>query len=58
MGLCTTRLPGTLFDGMTRHIEEAYRWVEDFADKCFRQTIRDRDQPWSDYGERPKKDDG
>lgn len=26
MGLRTTQLPGTLFDGMTRHTEEAYRW--------------------------------
>ena len=25
MGLRTTRLLGTLFDGMTRHTEEAYR---------------------------------
>ena len=52
MGLRTTQLLGTLFDGMTRHTEEAYRWVEDFADKGFRQTIRDRDHPWGDYGEK------
>ena len=58
MGLRTTQLLGTLFDGMTRHTEEAYRWVEDFADKGFRQTIRDRDRPWGDYGERPKEDGG
>ena len=58
MGLRTTQLLGTLFDGMTRHTEEAYRWVEDFADKGFRQTIRDRDRPWRDYGERPKEEDG
>ena len=56
MGLRTTQLLGTLFDGMTRHTEEAYRWVEDFADKGFRQTIRDRDRPWGDYGERQKLD--
>ena len=51
MGLRTTQLLGTLFDGMTRHTEEAYRWVEEFGEKGFRQTIRDRDRPWGDYGE-------
>jgi enoyl-CoA hydratase len=53
MGLRTTQLLGTLFDGATRHTEEAYRWVESFQDKGFRQTIRDRDAPWQDYGEKP-----
>ena len=53
MGLRTTQLLGTLFDGVTRHTEEAYRWVESFADKGFREVIRERDRPWRDYGERP-----
>ena len=52
MGLRATQLLGTLFDGMTRHTEEAYRWVEEFGEKGFRETIRDRDRPWGDYGER------
>ena len=53
MGLRTTQLLGTLFDGVTRHTEEAYRWAESFADKGFRQVIRERDAPWQDYGEKP-----
>lgn len=53
MGLRTTQLLGTLFDGATRHTEEAYRWVESFQEQGFRQTIRDRDAPWQDYGEKP-----
>ncbi len=53
MGLGTTQLLGTLFDGITRHTEEAYRWTEDFRTKGFRETIRERDRPWQDYGERP-----
>ena len=53
MGLRTTQLIGTLFDGITRHTEEAYRWAESFADKGFREVIRERDAPWQDYGERP-----
>ena len=53
MGLRTTQLIGTLFDGITRHTEEAYRWAESFADKGFREVIRERDAPWQNYGERP-----
>lgn len=51
MGLRTTQLLGTFFDGMTRHTEEAYRWVESFSEKGFREVIRERDRPWGDYGE-------
>lgn len=54
MGLRTSQLLGTLFDGMTRHTEEAYRWVESFEEKGFRQVIRERDAPWGDYGEKPE----
>jgi len=54
MGLRTTQLLGTLFDGMTRHTEEARRWVEDFSQLGFRETIRRRDAPFGDYGESPK----
>ena len=52
MGLRTTQLLGTLFDGVTRHTEEAYRWAESFSEKGFRQVIRERDAPWQDYGEK------
>jgi enoyl-CoA hydratase len=54
MGLRTTQLLGTLFDGITRHTEEAYRWAESFSEKGFREVIRERDAPWGDYGERKK----
>ncbi len=52
MGLRTTQMLGTFFDGVTRHTEEAYRWAESFDEKGFRQVIRERDAPWQDYGER------
>jgi enoyl-CoA hydratase len=54
MGLRTTQLLGTLFDGVTRHTEEAYRWAESFEEKGFREVIRERDDPWEDYGSRPR----
>ena len=50
MGLRTTQMLGTFFDGVTRHTEEAYRWVEGFEEKGFREVIRERDRPWQDYG--------
>ncbi len=55
MGLRTTQLLGTFFDGVTRHTEEAYRWAESFREKGFREVIRERDAPWGDYGERKKR---
>lgn len=54
MGLRTSQMLGTFFDGVTRHTEEAYRWVESFEEKGFREVIRERDEPWQDYGERPR----
>jgi hypothetical protein len=42
---------------MTRYTEEAKQWVEPFADKGFREVIREQDKPWQDYGEKPQEDD-
>ena len=56
MGLRTTQMMGTFFDGMTRHTEEAYQWVESFKDKGFREVIRERDGPWQDYGEKKESE--
>jgi enoyl-CoA hydratase len=58
MGLRTTQLLGTFFDGVTRHTEEALRWRESFGEVGFRETIRRRDAPFEDYGERPRPPDG
>ena len=54
MGLRTTQMLGTFFDGVTRHTEEALRWQESFKEVGFRETIRRRDGPFGDYGERPR----
>ena len=54
MGLRTTQMLGTFFDGVTRHTEEAYRWAESFREKGFREVIRERDAPFGDYGERKR----
>ncbi len=54
MGLRTTQMFGTFFDGVTRHTEEALRWRESFSEVGFRETITRRDGPFSDYGERQR----
>jgi len=56
MGLRTTQLLGTFFDGVTRHTEEAYQWVKSFEEKGFRDVIAERDAPFGDYGARPRKE--
>lgn len=53
MGLRSSQLVGTVFDGIARHTEEARQWVESFHSKGFRQVIAERDLPHQDYGARP-----
>jgi enoyl-CoA hydratase len=52
MGLRTTQMFGTFFDGMTRNTQEAIDWRDSFSTLGFRETIRRRDGPFGDYGER------
>ena len=51
MGLRTTQMLGTFFDGMARHTEEALRWTEDAAERGLREVVAERDGPWQDYGQ-------
>lgn len=53
MGLRTTQVLGTFFDGIARHTEEALQWAEDVNQRGLRDVIADRDQPWQDYGQQP-----
>jgi len=54
MGLRTSQMMGTFFDGVTRHTEEALLWAEDLEERGVRDVLVDRDRPWQDYGQRPK----
>ena len=54
MGLRTSQMLGTFFDGVTRHTEEALQWGEDLRERGVRDVVADRDRPWQDYGQRPK----
>ncbi len=55
MGLRTTQLVGTLFDGAARHTPEGVEWLELAKREGFREAVRRRDAPFGDYGEERKK---
>jgi enoyl-CoA hydratase len=52
MGLAASRRLGTLFDGVARHTQEGLDFVERAEDVGFRQAVRERDDPFGDYGSR------
>ena len=52
MGLRTTQVLGTVFDGIARHTPEGIAWRDMAMKEGFREAVRRRDAPWEDYGER------
>lgn len=54
MGLRTSQMLGTFFDGVTRHTEEALQWAEDIERRGLKAVVADRDGPWQDYSQRPR----
>ncbi len=54
MGLATSRVLGTLFDGIARHTQEGIDWIALAREKGFRQAVRERDDPFGDYGSGPR----
>lgn len=52
-----SRRLGTIFDGVARHTQEGLDWVERAMEVGFREAVRERDNPFGDYGSR-KGDDG
>jgi len=49
-GLHSTQMLGTVFDGMTRHTPEGYDFQQRAADVGFKQAVRERDEPFGDFG--------
>ena len=49
-GLHTTQILGTVFDGITRHSKEGYAFQQRAAEVGFKQAVRERDEPFGDYG--------
>jgi enoyl-CoA hydratase len=54
MGLASSRTLGTLFDGIARHTQEGLDFVARAGEAGFRQAVRQRDDPFGDYGSGPK----
>ena len=51
MGLRSTQLIGTFFDGIARHTPEGVAWRDLAMKEGFREAVRRRDAPFGDYGE-------
>jgi enoyl-CoA hydratase len=48
--LHSTQVLGTVFDGITRHTREGYAFRERAQEVGFREAVRERDEPFGDYG--------
>ncbi len=55
MGMASTRTLGVLFDGIARHTQEGLDFVERASEAGFRQAVRERDDPFGDYGSRERR---
>jgi enoyl-CoA hydratase len=49
-GLAATQVIGTLLDGSARHTREGYAFQALAAREGFREAVRQRDEPFGDYG--------
>lgn len=49
-GLHTTQILGTVFDGITRHTKEGYAFQQRSMEAGFKQAVRERDEPFGDFG--------
>ena len=49
-GLHASQLLGTLFDGVARHTAEGYAFQRRAAEVGFKQAVRERDEPFGDFG--------
>src|SRR3954453_20596100 len=54
MGISSTRTLGTFLDGVARHTQEGQDFVARSAEVGIRQAVRERDDPFGDYGSRPR----
>ena len=54
MGLTSSRTLGSLFDGIARHTQEGLDFVARAQEIGIREAVRERDDPFKDYGSRPR----
>lgn len=51
----TSRLLGFIFDGVARHTQEGLDFVARAEEIGWREAVRERDEPFGDYGSRPRR---
>ena len=49
-GLQATQALGTVFDGIARHTPEGFAFQQRAAEKGFKEAVRERDEPFGDFG--------
>jgi enoyl-CoA hydratase len=49
-GLLQSQALSTLMDGIARHTPEGYAWQRRAAEAGFKQAVRERDEPFGDFG--------
>jgi enoyl-CoA hydratase len=49
-GLAASQMLGTFFDGITRHTIEGHEFVRRAAESGFKEAVRERDEPFGDFG--------
>jgi enoyl-CoA hydratase len=49
-GLHAGQMLGTFFDGIARHTEEGHAFVARAAEGGFKEAVRERDEPFGDFG--------
>jgi enoyl-CoA hydratase len=49
-GLHATQVLGTVFDGIARHTAEGHAFQQRAAEAGFREAVRERDEPFGDFG--------
>ena len=54
MGLASSRTLGSLFDGIARHTQEGLDFVARSGEIGIREAVRERDDPFGDYGSRKR----
>jgi enoyl-CoA hydratase len=49
-GVQSAQILGTVFDGITRHTKEGYGFQQRAAEVGFKEAVRERDEPFGDFG--------
>lgn len=49
-GIESTQILGTVFDGIARHTKEGFAFQQRAAEVGFKQAVRERDEPFGDFG--------